>query len=131
MSGPAISSLIGPDDIRAAARRIARHVRRTPVLEVAAADVGLEGPPVTLKLELTQVTGSFKPRGATNLLLDRPAPAAGVSGGPPTFLAPRVWVSHLCPRVVRRHAEQRWSTHISRPRTVAQPPPVRRPTRQR
>jgi threonine dehydratase len=40
--------------------------------------------PVALKLENTQVTGSFKARGAFNTLLSRPVPAAGVvaaSGG--------------------------------------------------
>lgn len=56
--------------IRAAASRIAGRVRRTPVI---AADA-LKSPPGTgyelvLKLELLQVTGSFKARGATNKLL--------------------------------------------------------------
>jgi threonine dehydratase len=40
--------------------------------------------PVTLKLEHTQVTGSFKVRGAFNNMLSREVPAAGVvaaSGG--------------------------------------------------
>lgn len=72
------------EDIEAAARRVAPHVRRTPVLEVAAAELGGDGPPVALKLELTQVTGSFKARGAANLLLSSEVPAAGVaaaSGG--------------------------------------------------
>jgi threonine dehydratase len=48
-------------DIEAAARRIAGHVRTTPVME---AEAGL-----WLKLEQTQHTGSFKPRGAFNRLL--------------------------------------------------------------
>lgn len=60
------------------------QIRRTPVIEVGGADFGLPGVPLTLKLELLQHTGSFKPRGAfTNLLL-REVPAAGVvaaSGG--------------------------------------------------
>jgi len=63
------------DEIEAAHARIARHVRRTPLLEA-------EG--VSLKLECLQHTGSFKPRGAFNNLLSRTAPAAGVataSGG--------------------------------------------------
>jgi len=75
--------LIGPDDIRAAAGRIAGHVRRTPVLELDAGDLGL-GFPVVLKLELFQHTGSFKARGAFNSLLAGDIPAAGVvaaSGG--------------------------------------------------
>jgi threonine dehydratase len=49
------------DDIEAAARRIAGRVRRTPVLRVS--------PALSLKLELLQHTGSFKPRGAFNRLL--------------------------------------------------------------
>ncbi|MPY91745.1 MAG: pyridoxal-phosphate dependent enzyme [Acidimicrobiia bacterium] len=76
--------MIGPEEITAALGRIAPHVRRTPVLEVAADELGLSGPPVTLKLELAQVTGSFKPRGTTNALLSGSVPAAGVaaaSGG--------------------------------------------------
>jgi threonine dehydratase len=43
-----------------------------------------EGGPISLKLEFLQHTGSFKPRGAFNNLLTRPAPAAGcatASGG--------------------------------------------------
>ena len=70
-------------DIAAAAARIAGHVRHTPVLHLSAADLGL-GFPVTLKLELLQHTGSFKPRGAFNRLLSAALPAAGViaaSGG--------------------------------------------------
>jgi len=70
-------------DIAAAAARIAGHVRHTPVLHLAAADLGL-GFPVTLKLELLQHTGSFKPRGAFNRLLSAALPTAGViaaSGG--------------------------------------------------
>ncbi|HYU83826.1 MAG TPA: threonine/serine dehydratase [Kribbellaceae bacterium] len=47
--------------IEAAAERIRGRVRRTPVLEVS--------PELTLKLELLQHTGSFKPRGAFNRVL--------------------------------------------------------------
>lgn len=66
-------------DIAAAAHRIGSRVRRTPVITVEAG--GLE---VTLKLELLQHAGSFKPRGAFNRLLAGPVPEAGViaaSGG--------------------------------------------------
>jgi len=69
--------------IAAAASRIASHVRHTPVLRVAGAEFGVAGP-VTLKLELLQHAGSFKPRGAFNRLLSEPLPTAGViaaSGG--------------------------------------------------
>jgi threonine dehydratase len=70
-------------EIAAAAVRIARHVRHTPLLRLSGADLGLAYP-VTLKLELLQHAGSFKPRGAFNRLLSADLPAAGViaaSGG--------------------------------------------------
>lgn len=55
-------------DIEAARIRIAPFIRLTPVLEVLVpTPSGLL--PVTLKLEHLQVTGSFKPRGAFNSLL--------------------------------------------------------------
>src|SRR5678816_4655156 len=60
------------------------YIRRTPVVDVNAADFGLDPLPLVLKLELLQHTGSFKPRGAFANLLTRTAPAAGVvaaSGG--------------------------------------------------
>src|SRR4249919_3097616 len=65
-------------------RIIAPHIRRTPVLEVAAVDLGLAGGPVAFKLELLQRAGSFKTRGAFAHVLTRVVPAAGVvaaSGG--------------------------------------------------
>lgn len=70
-------------DIEAAARRVAPHVRRTPTLEVAAGTFDIDVP-IALKLELLQVTGSFKPRGAFNRMLTADATDAGVvaaSGG--------------------------------------------------
>jgi threonine dehydratase len=75
--------MISRNDIAAAAERIGRHVRHTPSLHLRATELGL-GFPVTLKLELLQHTGSFKPRGAFNRLLSTTLPAAGViaaSGG--------------------------------------------------
>ena len=68
-------------EIHAAHQRIAGHVRRTPVMEAASP---ISGAPVSLKLEFLQHTGSFKPRGAFNNLLTRPAPPSGcatASGG--------------------------------------------------
>jgi threonine dehydratase len=68
--------VISRDDISAAADRIAGHVRRTPVVELA--------PDLWLKLELVQHTGSFKPRGMFNRVLASSVPAAGLtvaSGG--------------------------------------------------
>lgn len=70
-------------DIEAARTRIASHVRRTPVLDVAPGAFGVEAP-LVLKLELLQVTGSFKPRGAFNRMLTAGVGPAGVvaaSGG--------------------------------------------------
>jgi threonine dehydratase len=72
--------MIDRKSIAAAASRISRNVRQTPVMQ---ADLGAESP-VTLKLELLQHAGSFKPRGAFNRLLSVELPAAGViaaSGG--------------------------------------------------
>jgi threonine dehydratase len=74
---------VTPDDIEAAWRRIAGHVRETPVFNLPASTYGLADP-LQLKLELFQHTGSFKPRGAFNNLLSRRIPAAGIaaaSGG--------------------------------------------------
>lgn len=75
--------VIGRADIEAANRRIRPYVRRTPVLELGpgAFDLACR---VTLKLELMQHTGSFKPRGAFNKILSSDVPDAGViaaSGG--------------------------------------------------
>jgi threonine dehydratase len=72
-----------PDDIAAAAALIEGRVRRTPILSLEPGALGLPIP-VTLKLEHTQVTGSFKVRGAFNNMLSREVPPAGVvaaSGG--------------------------------------------------
>lgn len=74
-------------DIEAARERIAPYVRRTPVMEACLAREALPvSASVTFKLELLQVTGSFKARGAMNRLLGAPGGlgAAGIvtaSGG--------------------------------------------------
>jgi threonine dehydratase len=60
------------------------YVRRTPVIEVAAAQFVLPAGHLNFKLELLQHSGSFKTRGAFVNLLTREVPAAGVvaaSGG--------------------------------------------------
>lgn len=76
--------MITASDIRTAADRIQGRVRRTPLLHLGAQELDL-GFPVTLKLELLQHAGSFKPRGAFNRMLSAGAlPAFGViaaSGG--------------------------------------------------
>lgn len=60
-------------DIEAARDRITPHVRRTPILEASLArdPIPLQAS-VVMKLELNQVTGSFKARGAMNRLLGTP-----------------------------------------------------------
>jgi threonine dehydratase len=81
---PAQSDSIGPERVAACERLIRAHIRRTPVIEIDAADVGLQSRPLWLKLELFQHSGSFKARGAFANLLMRKVPAAGVvaaSGG--------------------------------------------------
>lgn len=82
--------------IAEAAGRIAASVRHTPVLRLAAGELGMgvgvgaadPALPLVLKLELLQHAGSFKPRGAFNRILAAAEagalPAAGViaaSGG--------------------------------------------------
>jgi len=80
-------AMIDRTTISAAASRISEYVRRTPVLSVCGHDLDLPGQSelrVTLKLELLQHAGSFKPRGAFNRLLSTQIPASGViaaSGG--------------------------------------------------
>ena len=71
------------DDIDAARERIAGHVRVTPVIAPGLGAFGVEAS-ITVKLELLQHTGSFKPRGAFSKVLASDVPAAGVvaaSGG--------------------------------------------------
>jgi threonine dehydratase len=80
---PDAAPAVTRDDIEAAARRVAGRVRRTPVMALEPGAFGVPGR-ISLKLELLQHVGSFKPRGAFNLLLAREVPAAGVaaaSGG--------------------------------------------------
>jgi threonine dehydratase len=75
------------EDIRAAAARIEGNVRRTPMIAASNLKAPLAGGiDLMLKLELLQVTGSFKARGATNRLLslDRADLGGGIvaaSGG--------------------------------------------------
>jgi threonine dehydratase len=73
---------VTPSDIRSAHTHIRAHIRRTPILETVSPIDG--APPMSLKLECLQATGSFKARGAFHNLLTRPTPAAGcatASGG--------------------------------------------------
>lgn len=78
--------MIGRADVEVAAAGLVGHVRRTPCVELEAGALGPGVPPVVLKLELLQRSGSFKARGATWQLLQQleQARSAGVvaaSGG--------------------------------------------------
>lgn len=75
---------IDRDGITATWKSISPHIRRTPLLEVDAADFGLAPAPLVLKLEYLQHSGSFKARGAFANLMLRKVPKAGIaaaSGG--------------------------------------------------
>jgi threonine dehydratase len=71
-----------PSAIRSAHARIRGHIRRTPILETPSPVAG--APPLSLKLECLQHSGSFKARGAFHNLLTRKTAAVGcatASGG--------------------------------------------------
>jgi len=75
---------IGRERISLTEQLIRPYIRRTPVIEVDGADLGLDSSRLVLKLESLQHAGSFKARGAFAHLLTREVPAAGVvaaSGG--------------------------------------------------
>lgn len=61
-------NIVSPDDIEVAYRTIGAHIRTTPVMAISGNDVG-SPIDLTLKLELLQYAGSFKPRGAFNRVL--------------------------------------------------------------
>jgi threonine dehydratase len=72
------------EDILAAAARIARDVRRTPLWRLPGSTLGLDCAEAWLKLEHLQASGSFKARGMFNRMRAQPLPDAGVtvaSGG--------------------------------------------------
>jgi threonine dehydratase len=75
---------VNPTQIARCEKRIRRYIRRTPVVDIDGADLGLASGRLVLKLEQLQHSGSFKARGAFANLLTRQLPAAGVvaaSGG--------------------------------------------------
>ena len=76
--------MISLDDIDAAVKRIAPHIRRTPLVAATALNESPTPASLWLKLECPQVTGSFKARGATNKLLATPSEelAGGVVAAP-------------------------------------------------
>jgi threonine dehydratase len=76
--------VISTNQILSTYQMIQPHIRRTPIVDVDAADFGIKAARLVLKLESLQHAGSFKSRGAFTHLLTRSVPAAGVvaaSGG--------------------------------------------------
>ena len=72
------------NSILAAEPIIRRYIRTTPVFSTAAGEFGLEGAPLSFKLEFMQHSGTFKARGAFANLLMREGAERGVvaaSGG--------------------------------------------------
>jgi threonine dehydratase len=83
-NGSQPATAVGRDEIAEAARQVAPWIRRTPILQLEADELGTPHPRLVLKLEQLQHAGSFKARGAHNLLLTANVPEAGVvaaSGG--------------------------------------------------
>src|SRR5713226_3865868 len=92
-----IHRIVNRDLIKKNYKLIQPYIRRTPVIEIDGADLGLssfkttkpfgkglDSSKVVFKLELFQHAGSFKARGAFTNLLTRKIPRAGVvaaSGG--------------------------------------------------
>jgi threonine dehydratase len=81
---PESSNAINAEGIARCEKLIRPYIRRTPVIEIDPADVGVSAGKLYFKLELMQHSGSFKARGAFANLLSRDVPATGVaaaSGG--------------------------------------------------
>ncbi|MGO8918061.1 MAG: threonine/serine dehydratase [Stellaceae bacterium] len=81
---PNVTNAVNRMEIARCAKLIRPYVRRTPVIEIDGADIGVGSNKLCLKLELFQHSGSFKARGAFANLLTRHVPTAGVvaaSGG--------------------------------------------------
>lgn len=122
-----MSDLLTLADVEEAAERIRDTVRRTPLIEVGPVKSRLVTQDATLhlKLECLQVTGSFKPRGASNklALTDKQIVARGVctaSGGnhglavayvarhahlPATIFVPSSTPQHKCDKIEAWDAE--------------------------
>jgi threonine dehydratase len=82
MSGE--SGRVNRTEIERCEALIRPYIRRTPIIEIDGADIGIGSIRLCLKLELFQHAGVFKVRGAFTNLLTRKIPASGVvaaSGG--------------------------------------------------
>ena len=78
------SATVSRTEITRCEALIRPYIRRTPIIEIDGADIGIGSNKLCLKLELFQHSGAFKARGAFANLLTRTIPAAGVvaaSGG--------------------------------------------------
>jgi threonine dehydratase len=81
---PGAPDALSREAIRAAYGVVGHRLRRTPLIEIAATELGLGDHSLALKLECLQHTGSFKVRGAFTGLTSGALPPAGVaaaSGG--------------------------------------------------
>ncbi len=79
-----VSDTVNQQHISRCEQLIRPYIRRTPMITIDGADLGLKPGSLCLKLELFQHSGSFKARGAFANLLTRKVPAVGVvaaSGG--------------------------------------------------
>lgn len=80
-----MSSPVTRDEVDRAATVIEPHVQSTPVVEIRAADLGIDADvEIVLKLEYLQRSGSFKGRGATHFVATQeigPAGLVAASGG--------------------------------------------------
>ena len=79
-----MSQAITFDAIAQTYQRIRPYVRRTPLIEIDAGELGLSPGRLALKLEFMQHSGSLKARGAFASLLSEAVPPAGIaaaSGG--------------------------------------------------
>jgi threonine dehydratase len=117
--------MVTPDDITAAYQVIRGRIRRTPVMTVAGRDVG-SPVDLTLKLELLQHAGSFKPRGAFHRVLTAgqlpPSGLIAASGGnhgaavafvaQSLGVAAEVFVPSTSPDIKRRNIERFGATAV-------------------
>jgi hypothetical protein len=71
MSAFNLAAAVNPEQIARCEKVIRPYIRRTPVIDIDAADIGLDFGRLCLKLELFQHSGSFKTRGAFSNLLTR------------------------------------------------------------
>jgi threonine dehydratase len=79
-----VSDVVNREAIARCEPLIRPHIRRTPVIAIDGAEIGVAPNRLHLKLEFLQHSGSFKTRGAFANLLIRKVPPAGVvaaSGG--------------------------------------------------